>query len=34
VMAAEFAGTDRIGRGPRTGMVLTAEAPASGAGWP
>jgi sugar lactone lactonase YvrE len=34
VMAADFAGTDRIGRGPRTGMVLTAEAPAPGAGWP
>lgn len=34
MMAAEFGGTEKIGQGPRTGKVLTAEAPAPGDGWP
>ncbi len=34
MMAAEFGGTEKIGKGPRTGKVLTADAPAPGAGWP
>ena len=34
MMAAEFGGTEKIGKGPRTGKVLTAGAPVPGAGWP
>jgi sugar lactone lactonase YvrE len=34
VMAAEWSGTENIGKGPRTGKVLTAEAPAPHVGWP
>ena len=34
MMAAEFGGTEKIGKGPRTGKVLTTDAPAPGAGWP
>jgi len=32
-MAAEFTDTASMG-GPRTGQVVTAEAPAPGIGWP
>jgi sugar lactone lactonase YvrE len=34
LMAAEWHGLDRMTDGARTGLVLTAEAPAPGAGWP
>jgi sugar lactone lactonase YvrE len=34
VMEAEWSGTENVGKGPRTGRVLTVEAPAPGAGWP
>jgi sugar lactone lactonase YvrE len=34
MMAAEWSGTENVGKGPRTGQVLTAQAPAPGAGWP
>jgi sugar lactone lactonase YvrE len=35
LMTAEFSGAAGMsGRGPRTGQVLTTEAPAPGAGWP
>jgi sugar lactone lactonase YvrE len=34
MVAAEWSGTSGIGEGPRTGQVLTARAPAPGAGWP
>ena len=34
MMAADWSGTDDIGKGPRTGKVLTAEAPAPRVGWP
>jgi sugar lactone lactonase YvrE len=34
MVAQEWGGTAGMGEGPRTGQVLTAEAPAPGAGWP
>jgi sugar lactone lactonase YvrE len=34
MMAADWRGTENIGKGPRTGKVLSAEAPAPGVGWP
>jgi sugar lactone lactonase YvrE len=34
MMAADWGGTENIGKGPRTGKVLAAEAPAPGVGWP
>jgi sugar lactone lactonase YvrE len=34
MMAADWKGTENIGKGPRTGKVLAAEAPAPGVGWP
>jgi len=34
MMAADWSGTENIGKGPRTGRVVTAEAPAPRAGWP
>ncbi len=34
MLAAEFGGTAKIGQGPRTGKVLTAEATAPRDGWP
>jgi sugar lactone lactonase YvrE len=34
MMAAEWRGLDKMADGVRTGQVLTAEAPAPGAGWP
>jgi sugar lactone lactonase YvrE len=34
IMAADWGGTENIGKGPRTGQVLTAHAPAPGVGWP
>jgi sugar lactone lactonase YvrE len=34
MMAADWAGPENIGKGPRTGQVLTTEAPAPRAGWP
>jgi sugar lactone lactonase YvrE len=34
MMAADWSGTENVGKGPRTGKVLTAEAPAPGVGWP
>jgi sugar lactone lactonase YvrE len=34
MMAADWSGTENIGKGPRTGKVLAARAPASGVGWP
>jgi sugar lactone lactonase YvrE len=34
VMAADWGGTENIGKGPRTGQVLTTEAPAPHAGRP
>jgi sugar lactone lactonase YvrE len=34
VMAADWGGTENIGKGPRTGKVLTTEAPAPHVGWP
>ena len=34
MMAAEWRGIDKMTDGARTGQVLTAEAPAPGAGWP
>jgi sugar lactone lactonase YvrE len=34
MVAQEWRGTEGMGDGPRTGRVLAAEAPASGAGWP
>jgi sugar lactone lactonase YvrE len=34
MMAQEWTGPEGVGKGPRTGKVLTAEAPAPGAGWP
>lgn len=34
VVAAEFAGAENMGSGPRTGQVLTVTAPAPGVGWP
>ena len=34
MMAADWRGTENIGKGPRTGEVLTAEAPAAHLGRP
>jgi hypothetical protein len=34
VNAANWTGTEGIGKGPRTGQVLGVEAPAPHAGWP
>jgi sugar lactone lactonase YvrE len=34
MMAADWNGPENVGKGPRTGKVLTAEAPAPHAGWP
>jgi sugar lactone lactonase YvrE len=34
MMAADWSGTENIGKGPRTGKVLTADAPAPRVGWP
>jgi sugar lactone lactonase YvrE len=34
MMVQEWGGTSGMGKGPRTGRVLTASAPAPGAGWP
>jgi hypothetical protein len=34
MMATEWNGPANMFDGPRTGQVLTAEAPAPGAGWP
>jgi sugar lactone lactonase YvrE len=34
LMAAEFSAASMAGDGPRTGQVLTVEAPAPGVGWP
>jgi len=34
MMATEWSGPENMFDGPRTGQVLTAEAPAPGAGWP
>jgi sugar lactone lactonase YvrE len=34
IMAADWGGTESVGKGPRTGKVLTAEAPAPHVGWP
>jgi sugar lactone lactonase YvrE len=34
MVATEWTGTANMASGPRTGQVLTVEAPASGAGWP
>jgi sugar lactone lactonase YvrE len=34
MMAAEWSGPENVGKGPRTGRVLTAEAPAPHVGWP
>jgi sugar lactone lactonase YvrE len=34
LMAAEFSAASMAGEGPPTGQVLTAQAPASGVGWP
>ena len=34
MMATEWNGPENMFRGPRTGQVLTADAPAPGAGWP
>jgi sugar lactone lactonase YvrE len=34
MMAADWSGPENVGKGPRTGEVVTAEAPAPGAGWP
>jgi sugar lactone lactonase YvrE len=34
VLAADWRGTDGIGKGPPTGRVLACPAPAAGAGWP
>jgi sugar lactone lactonase YvrE len=34
LMAAEFSADSMAGDGPRTGQVLTVEAPAPGVGWP
>jgi sugar lactone lactonase YvrE len=34
MMAADWSGPENVGKGPRTGRVVTAEAPAPGAGWP
>jgi sugar lactone lactonase YvrE len=34
LMATEWSGPANMFDGPRTGQVLTAEAPAAGAGWP
>jgi len=34
MMAADWSGPENVGKGPRTGQVVTAEAPAPGAGWP
>ena len=34
MMAADWKGPENVGKGPRTGQVLVARAPAPGAGWP
>jgi sugar lactone lactonase YvrE len=34
MLAADWSGTENVGKGPRTGKVLTTEAPAPGVGWP
>jgi sugar lactone lactonase YvrE len=34
MVATEWRGTEHMADGPRTGQVLTAEAPAAGVGWP
>jgi hypothetical protein len=34
MVATEWSGTANMADGPRTGQVLTVEAPAPGAGWP
>jgi sugar lactone lactonase YvrE len=34
MMAADWRGTENIGKGPRTGRVVIGEAPAPGAGRP
>jgi sugar lactone lactonase YvrE len=34
MIATEWSGTANMGQGPRTGQILTAQAPAPGAGWP
>jgi sugar lactone lactonase YvrE len=34
MMAADWSGPENVGKGPRTGRVVTAEAPAPGARWP
>jgi sugar lactone lactonase YvrE len=34
MIATQWGGTERMFEGPRTGQVLTVEAPAAGAGWP
>jgi hypothetical protein len=33
MLAADWSRTENVGKGPRTGKVVTAEAPAPGAGW-
>jgi hypothetical protein len=34
MMAAEWNGPDNVGKGPRTGKIVTAAAAAPHAGWP
>jgi sugar lactone lactonase YvrE len=34
MMAADWSGSASMGEGALTGQVLTAQAPAAGAGWP
>jgi sugar lactone lactonase YvrE len=34
MLAADWSGTENVGKGPRTGKVLTAAAPAPHVGWP
>jgi sugar lactone lactonase YvrE len=34
IMAADWSGPENVGKGPRTGQVVTAEAPAPHVGWP
>jgi sugar lactone lactonase YvrE len=34
MMAADWSGPENVGKGPRTGQVVSAEAPAPAAGWP
>jgi sugar lactone lactonase YvrE len=34
IMAADWSGTENVGKGPRTGKVVSVRAPAAAAGWP